>query len=228
MYFLVRLLYRFEVVWVGERPESKNFKDTKLICILNHTSLFEFLLIGGIPKTVILHGAKKAVIPVADITMNRALVGSFIRMILPNPMSISRKRDHTWQAYLDSLSGDRMAMIFPEGRMRRASGFDKEGQDMSVRGGIADILSGVREGHMLLVHSGGLHHIQKPGVDKWPRFFKPIRVRLEWINISKYKKEIGFESEGYKGRLIQDMQKRHELNCPESDYTYPGFEDPFY
>ena len=47
--------------------------------------------------------------------------------------------------------------------MKRRNGLDSQGQPMTVRGGIADILEAIPSGPMLIAYSGGLHHVQAPG-----------------------------------------------------------------
>ena len=73
--------------------------------------------------------------------------------------------------------------------MKRATGLDSEGREMTVRGGIADILDVLPDGRMLAVYSGGLHHIQVPG-ERLPTPFKKIYCRMEMIDIPTYKEDL--------------------------------------
>ena len=50
-----------------------------------------------------------------------------------------------------------------------------------------DILEMLSEGEMVLVYSGGLHHVQIPG-QGLPKLFKTIQVRCEKLNIQEYVK----------------------------------------
>ncbi len=38
----------------------------------------------------------------------------------------TRRADHTWQTVLEHTGSDKMTLIFPEGRMERADGLDKQ------------------------------------------------------------------------------------------------------
>ena len=51
-------------------------------------------------------------------------------------MTITRKRDESWNRFLDSFDDDAVIMMTPEGRMKRPSGLDKHGDPMTVRGGV--------------------------------------------------------------------------------------------
>ena len=41
---------------------------------------------------------------------------------------------------MNQIDEDAVVIILPEGRMKRATGLDKKGMPMTVRGGVADIL----------------------------------------------------------------------------------------
>ena len=114
----------------------------------------------------------------------RPLVGLIFKFVAHHVIAIPRERDHTWFAVLQKIDPQSMIVIAPEGRMKRANGLDLNGNPMTVRGGIADILLAVKEGRMLLAYSGGLHHVQIPG--KAPRIFKTVRMRIENVDIAAY------------------------------------------
>jgi hypothetical protein len=91
---------------------------------------------------------------------------------------------------------------------------------MTVRGGIADILETMGEGRMLLAYSGGLHHIQAPG-DRFPRLFKPIRLRLEIVDMAEYRAaslEVG-GPKGFRRAVVRDLERRRDLYCPVDPET---------
>ena len=100
------------------------------------------------------------------------MVGRFFRILAANVVSITRERDHTWRDVLATIDPDSMVLILPEGRMKRLNGLDSNGQPMTVRGGIADILETIERGPMLVAYSGGLHHVQAPG--------ERFRIRSAW------------------------------------------------
>lgn len=132
-------------------------------------------------------------------------------------MPITRARDESWKQVLAQIDPDAMVGIAPEGRMKRANGLDSEGRPMSVRGGIADILDSLGEGRMLLAYSGGLHHVQIPG-QRFPRLFQTIRMNLEVVEISEYRREMmergGGTPEGFKSAVIADLERRRDTYCP--------------
>ena len=209
---VIQPFYRFDVEWVGE-PEDP-WGPYKILAILNHTSLFEWLYIGLVPVKFVWHIAGHAMVPVADVTFNRPIVGRFFRLLVPHALPISRQADRTWKAVIDRVTDDVMLVILPEGRMKRADGLDKAGRPMTVRGGIADILHAIPEGKMLLAYSGGLHHVQVPG-QHMPRLFKALKMRLEEIDIARYKAEMedGHEPQDFKHRVKSDLERRRDTHC---------------
>jgi hypothetical protein len=107
---------------------------------------------------------------------------------------------------LNKVDSKAIAIILPEGRMKRADGLDSEGREMTIRGGIADILDVMPDGRMLLVYSGGLHHIQVPG-ELLPTPFKTLRCRMETIDIPSYKEELklDYPDADFRGAVIADL-----------------------
>ena len=156
-----RVFFRHKVRWIGKPLRS--YRRVKVIAGLNHTSLYEWLYAGSLPPALLWRIARHGVIPIADKTGNRPLTGRFFKLLGQNVIKISRKADDTWEQVLSRISPDSCVVIFPEGRMKRRSGFDADGNPLVVRGGIADIIRLLPEGHLLLAYSGGLHHIQVPG-----------------------------------------------------------------
>jgi hypothetical protein len=100
--------------------------------------------------------------------------------------------------------------------MKRATGLDSEGNPMTVRGGIADLLRGIPEGDMLLCYSGGLHHVQHPG-ELLPRPFKLLQMRLELLDVAAYREGLLAEHgrHGFKLAVIRDLERRRDLQCGE-------------
>ncbi len=98
--------------------------------------------------------------------------------------------------------------------MKRSNGLDKHGKPMSVRGGLADILEILTEGEMVIMYSGGLHHVQIPG-QGFPKLFKRIRLQCETVNIQKYVEEMKAVPElSFKKAVIHDMEERMKRNVP--------------
>lgn len=211
------LFYRFQVNWLSdERFEVSD--QVRLLVLLNHTSLFEPVFVRVAPQKLLRQISRRLVIPVADTTAQRPVVGRLLTTIVPGMVPISRKRDDSWQHFLSQISPESMVAILPEGRMKRANGLDKHGNPMTVRGGIADILTRFDHGKMLFVYSGGLHHVQTPG--QWlPRIFKSIKVNLEMVDIGQYKHRLHAEQHPHFVRnVIDDLQQRlqqHVPHCPE-------------
>src|SRR5205814_3800353 len=121
------------------------------------------------------------------------------------------ERDQTWFAVLDKIDPNSMMVIAPEGRMMRANGLDANGNPMTVRGGIADLLLAIGHGRMLVAYSGGLHHVQIPG-HHTVGIFKKVRMRLEIIDIEKYVAEM-MERGGadqFKSYVREDLERRRD------------------
>ncbi|HEX7185857.1 MAG TPA: hypothetical protein VF756_28790 [Thermoanaerobaculia bacterium] len=212
---LARIFYRIEMRWIGDVPPNP-WRRHRLVAILNHTSLYEALFAGGPPVHFLWRLARHGVVPIAQKTADRAVVGRFYGLVAKRVISITRERDETWSEVLRQIDPDAMVLILPEGRMKRASGLDAEGKPMTVRGGIADILETMGEGRMLLAYSGGLHHVQAPG-ERWPRLFKTIRMNLEVVDIGAYRAarmEEGGGPRGFRRAVVTDLERRRDANCP--------------
>lgn len=208
-----RTFYRHDVSWVGEIPKGSPWKPFRLLVFLNHTSLFEPLFLGVPPARFLWRLAAHGVVPAADKTTDRPLVGMIFRFIAHKVIPITRQRDDTWKEVLKTIGKNSMVAIAPEGRMKRANGLDLHGRPMTVRGGVADILLELKEGPMLIAYSGGLHHVQVPG--HWPKAFKTISLRLEILDIAAYIAEMmenGGEDE-FKANVIRDLEHRRDKYC---------------
>ena len=214
---LVRCVYRVDFQWVGEIPANP-WGPYRVLAILNHTSLYEWMFVGGVPVKFLWRIAGHALVPIADITLRRPVVGTFYRLLVPHLLPITRQADRTWKAVVDLVHEDLMVIILPEGRMKRLDGLDKEGRPMTVRGGIADILQQIPEGKILIAYSGGLHHVQAPG-QHLPRLFKTLRMRLEEIDIPTYEHDLGIEGDlqSFKQNVKRDLEARRDRYCPEDD-----------
>lgn len=208
-----RMFYRFKVSWIGAIPRDP-WENLRLVIFLNHTSLFEPLFAGWVPNHFLKRVAKKGVVPIADKTMRRPLVGRFFALVARKVITISRRRDSTWYRFVSRLGSDSLVFILPEGRMKRANGFDAAGKPMRVRGGVADLLRAIPGGRMLIAYSGGLHHVQIPS-QKLPRLFKTLQMRIESIDISQYTRHIMQNSdiEDFKKAVIRDLEYRKSLYC---------------
>lgn len=210
-----RTFYRVDMRWIGDVPPDP-WRRHRLVAILNHTSLYESLFAGGPPLHFLWRLARHGVVPIAQKTADRAVVGRFYSLVAKRVISITRERDETWNEVLRQIDPDAMVIILPEGRMKRANGLDAEGRPMTVRGGIADILETMGEGRMLLAYSGGLHHVQIPG-ERWPRLFKTIRMNLEVVDIGAYRAarmEEGGGPRGFRRAVVMDLERRRDANCP--------------
>jgi len=213
--YLSSVFYRFDVTWLSKQS-AVNWKEVKLIVFLNHTSLFEPIFIRVAPNSFIWRLSRNLVVPGADVTLNRPIVGRFFKTIVPGAVSISRKRDSSWNRFMEKITPQSVVAILPEGRMKRKNGLDKHGKPMSVRGGVADILHNMNEGNALFVYSGGLHHIQSPG-QILPKIFKQVKVNLELINIEQYKQLIKAKSstlKEFRRNLVEDLEQKLRSRIP--------------
>lgn len=211
---LSRIFYRQDFGFIGPTPPDP-WADLRVVVFLNHTSLFEPVFLGMVPNRFIWRLAAHGVVPAADKTTDRPLVGLIFRFVAHHVIAITRQRDDTWFQVLSKIDPESMVVIAPEGRMKRSNGLDLHGRPMSVRGGIADILGAVKEGRMLIAYSGGLHHVQIPG--RVPRIFKTIRLRVENVDLAEYVRDMmarGGEEE-FKRNVMKDLDWRRDHYCPE-------------
>jgi len=202
------LFFRVETRWAGTEPRSAWEEDIRVITLLNHTSLFEPLYLGAFPFRFVWRTVPRTVVPGADKTLERPLVGGFLKLLIPGLTAVSRKRDETWQRFLGTIRNHSVVLITAEGRMRRRDGFDREGKPLTVRGGIADILHAFPTGKMLVLYSGGLHHVQAPG-ELSVRLFQRLQLTLELIDIAEYKRGLSAGNlNEFRSLVKQDLERR--------------------
>lgn len=207
------IFYKTETNWLKVEGKKK-WDKIRLIVFMNHTSLFEPLYLSQVPFPFLFRLSRKMVAPGADKTLSRPIVGLFWRFLSPGMKSITRKRDDSWKEFMGSIEERSVIIIAPEGRMKRLTGLDLNGNKMTVRGGIADILDYIDEGNMLIVYSGGLHHVQIPG-QKIPNLFKRIKINIEQLDIPNYKNQFEVEGRAWKKAVVDDLQNRLENNPPK-------------
>lgn len=212
---LSRIFYRHDFEFVGTLPPGDPWKGLRLVVFLNHTSLFEPLFLGVPPARFVWRLAAHGVVPAADKTTDRPLVGMIFKFIAHRVIPITRQRDDTWTQVMATIGENSMVAIAPEGRMKRANGLDLHGNPMTVRGGVADILLALNHGRMLIAYSGGLHHVQVPG--HVPNVFKTVRLRVEILDIADYIKARMAEGgpEMFKKNVIRDLEQRRDEYCPD-------------
>ena len=210
-----RVFFKLKNEWITPEPENYAL-NTRIIAILNHTSLYEPLIAGFAPYNLLWKFASHGVLPVAEKTMKRR-IGLFFKLLVRHPIVVTRQRDKTWYKVLSKADSKAITIILPEGRMKRADGLDSEGREMTVRGGIADIIEALPDGRILVVYSGGLHHIQVPG-ELLPTPFKTLRCRMEMIDIPSYKEELkrDYPDLKFRGAVIADLTRRRDEYCPKS------------
>jgi hypothetical protein len=214
---IARIFYRFEVSWVGN-PGRKPFRGANVGVLLNHTSLFEPIFLGVLPLHIVWKVSTRGVLPGADKTLNRPIAGRFFKLIAPQVVSLTRRRDESWEAFMGAFDNDSIVLIAPEGRMKRPNGLDRDGKPMTVRGGIAEILLQMKTGILIATYSGGLHHVQAPG-DKFPKLFKTIRVRFERIDIAEFlttaRKKYGLDEKALRLGIARELERLRDLHCAE-------------
>jgi len=216
--FLKGLRYVFyptQIKWI-QKPDAKNWDDIRLIFILNHTSLFEFIYAGVIPFKFLVRMSQNLVFPVAKETLAHPFYGPALKTLAPEVVPVTRRRDRTWQAFLAQLQPATILIVMPEGRMKRPDGLDKQGRAMTVKGGALDILRKFSQDKALLVYSGGLHHVLPPG--KYvPRIFKRLAVALEAININEYLQTLEATRDrlSLKEAVARDLETRRDRYCPQ-------------
>jgi hypothetical protein len=212
--FLLKIMshafYRTRQRWISK---DKDWHDVKLVVLLNHTSLFEFVYASVMPFSYLKEMSKHLVFPVADITYKRKFFGNFLKFLGVSVKSLTRKKDTSWFDFLRQIKKDSILIFLPEGRMKRKSGLDKSGRKMTVRGGIADVLPLFKGKKMLFAYSGGLHHVLAPG-DRYPKILKNISISLETIKVNDYISKFLTE-EGHIDRqaLFKDLEMRRDRYC---------------
>jgi 1-acyl-sn-glycerol-3-phosphate acyltransferase len=210
---LSNIFYKYKIGW--PKADPVRWDDLKLIVLLNHTSLLEVLYIGIMPVSFLRRLSRRLVVPIASKTIARPVVGFLFKIFSPGTVPITRKRDKSWNNFLDSIYDDSIILIIPEGRMKRRTGLDVEGNKMNVKPGVVDILANLKEGQLAFAYSGGLHHVQAPG-EGWPKLFKTLYIDLEAFDIPAYKAKFDGEIGSYewKRQMLDDMQNRLETKPP--------------
>lgn len=216
-----RLCFRFEPEWI-EAPRDDDWQDLRMITVLHHTSLFEIAYFGIVPVKVLWRLACHGLAPVASVTLERPLLGLAFKSMARNVVSLTRKRDHTWDELLSRIEERSVLILVPEGRMMRRNGLDKKGRPMTIRGGIADILEVLPPGKIFMIYSGGMHHIHIPGEDRFPRLGKTLYCRCEMLDIETYrtslKKDVEPTREAFKATVIEDLERRRDSHCPPTGF----------
>lgn len=208
-----RALYDIREEWVGEVPRDP-WDRVRLIAVLHHTSLAEGVYLPVVPNRVLRKMARHAVLPVAQETMDRPLEGRIFKLLIPNVVPITRRRDESWTRVLSEIDDPHsMVALFPEGRMMRPDGRDKKGQPMTIKPGIAEVLRSMGSGRMVLGYSGGLHHVFRPGASR-PRFFKSLHIRLESLDIAEYVAARMEEDGTFPEAVVRDLTRRRDLHTP--------------
>lgn len=213
---LARAFYSIEVQWIGTMPEDP-WQDYRLVALLNHTSLYEVLFAGVVPNKFLWRMARHGLVPIASKTINRPLSGKLWRLVAGNVVSVSRERDETWKRVMDSVDPRSMAIILPEGRMKRIDGRDAFGRPLTVRGGIADLIEAAGAGKMLFAYSQGLHHVHIPDHNFLPKLFRTVRLRLEVFDVAEYRQAMlaraGCEGKPFATEVITDLTARRDRYC---------------
>ena len=216
-----RLCFRFRPDWIVA-PQDDDWRELRMITVLHHTSLYEIAYFGMVPLPVIWKAACHGLAPVASVTLERPFIGRAFRSMAKNVVSLTRKRDHTWDELLSRIGDDSLLILVPEGRMMRRNGLDKKGRPMTVRGGVADVLRALPPGKIFVIYSGGLHHIHIPGEDSWPRLGKTLYCRCEMLDIETYRRameaQAGTEPDGFKSAVVADLERRRDLHCPPTGF----------
>lgn len=208
------VFYPSKLNWVGQKPNDWN--DVSLILILNHTSLFEFVYGVTLPFPFLKALSGRLVIPVADKTLNKPLSGFIMKNLAPKTIKLTRKRDDSWQDFLDQIESHNICIFMPEGQMKRQNGLDKNGNPMKVKTGVFELMQKYRGQNMVFLYSHGLHHIMAPG-DKFPRIFKNVTADIEMFSVDSYLAKFENSSESEAAKLVaEDLQTRRDQYCPKN------------
>jgi hypothetical protein len=224
LFRILPFLYDYTVEFINGDSETfdKDVENIRCLVLLNHTSFFEFFFMPAFTRKFLSHLQSSALnVPVAQETLDNYPPLRFIFKTLAGSQGcvvpVSRKRDSTWNDYLKS-GKDNIWFLMPEGRMKRSTGLDKHGKKMTVQGGLADVLKEIPDGKLVVLYSGGLHHVAHPGV--WlPRVFKKMHYKLELLDIAELNER--FNSKGsfkrYMINLVDFFDKKRDQVCPEME-----------
>ncbi|MGZ4809304.1 MAG: hypothetical protein ACXV7D_08230, partial [Thermoanaerobaculia bacterium] len=109
MKYVSKIFYRHDFAFVGDVPEDP-WTGLRLVVFLNHTSLFEPVFLGGVPNSFVWRLAAHGVVPAADKTTERPLVGLIFKFVAHHVIAITRERDHTWFAVLQKIDPNSMVI----------------------------------------------------------------------------------------------------------------------
>lgn len=202
------VVYPSRLEWISREPKA--WSDVSLILILNHTSLFEFVYGVSLPFSFLKELSKRLIIPVADSTMNSPLGNFVFSNLAPKTIQLTRRRDQSWQHFLDSIDSNDICIFMPEGRMKRLDGLDKSGKPMTVKTGVVDLLEKYRGKKMVMVYSSGLHHILAPG-QRIPKIFQPIFAKMELLKVDSYLEM--FSGDDLYEAIPKDLEERRNKYC---------------
>ncbi|MDE2662655.1 MAG: hypothetical protein OXI39_06610 [Gemmatimonadota bacterium] len=208
-----KALCRVRLEWIREADDP--WSGLRVLALLNHTSLFEPVFLAAVPNRMLWQLATHGVIPLADKTAARPILGRLFLLFAKHVVPVTREKDDTWEEVLRQVRDpEAVLIILPEGRMMRRTGLDVEGNPMTVRGGIADILRAMPDGRLFIAYSGGLHHIQAPG-ERFPRPFRSAWLGAEVVDIAEYCRELGGSecAETFKVAVIEDLTRRRDAYC---------------
>ena len=208
------VLFSFNVKTTNGK--ALDWDSFKVVAWINHTSLYDVFLICLFPYKFLWKASKTCMTPIAEKTIKRPLLGLIFKNLTSKKTFVSQKRDDSWAQFLESIEDSSIVALFPEGRMKRKNGLDKNGKELSIRGGIADILQKRTDGKMLIIYSGGMHHIQAPG-EKWPKLFQTIHARLESADITDYKKSISLKTPSDLSKKIVKQEASPSANREEEN-----------
>ncbi|MYA32933.1 MAG: hypothetical protein F4164_07565 [Gemmatimonadales bacterium] len=208
-----RVLCRVRLEWL--RGADDPWSGLRVLALINHTSLFEPVFLAVVPSRVLWQLATHGVVPLADKTAARPILGRLFQLLAKHVVPVTREKDDTWERVLRQVRDpEAVLIILPEGRMMRRTGLDLQGNPMTIRGGIADILRAIPDGRLFIGYSGGLHHIQAPG-ERFPRPFRSAWLGAEVVDIAEYRRELGGSecAETFKAAVIEDLTRRRDAYC---------------
>ncbi len=212
------IFYPTRLRWV-QQPTGKSWENVNLIFVLNHTSLFEQIFVGITPIKFLYRMSKSFVLPAAQETLKHPFFGSFIKILSPRVVPITRKRDESWAHFLKQIKKDNILIAMPEGRMKRPNGLDKDGKKMTVRGGAYEMLDRYRHREAIFLYSDGLHHILPPG-SYFPKVFKTLSATLEAVQVGEYLDALAkkYPDEHLKFVVANDLDRRRDFYCRSSKH----------
>ena len=104
-----------ELKWIGGTPPGDPWRGIRVLCFLNHTSLFEWLFIAMAPPRFLWRVACHGVVPAAEKTIRRPIVGQFFKLVGAHVVRYALAADDRFR--LDAAAFQRALAAAPRAKL---------------------------------------------------------------------------------------------------------------